>query len=363
MEESKQQHFKRQITLAEIGEKGQQKILDAKVLVIGCGGLGSPIAVALAASGVGTLHLIDFDTIEQSNLHRQTYFTLSSIGQSKAETLARYLHKIAPFTQVTYQTEAVSKENVLSCIGPYDVIVEGTDSLPTKYLVNDACVLTGKPLVYGSLFKFDGYVSTFNILEEHGGYSANLRDAFAEMATDIPTCEEAGTLNPIVGMIAMLQVNEVLKMITGTGTLLRNQLLIYNALQNTQIKMKLQSQYSKKEITAIFERETYFDPACTIQRVEWCISVAALREKLANEHEAQKLEIIAVLPDLDVPFGVHRTIPIQELVPEEISLDTAKTYVMVCRRGNTSYQATALLKAQYPEMTIFSLSGGITEYI
>ena len=216
--------FKRQITLSEIGEAGQQKLQEAKILVVGCGGLGSPIAVYLGASGIGKLHLIDFDTVDITNLHRQVFYSLDDVGFSKSECLANFISQRAPFTEVSFSKEAITKENVIELISEYDVIVDGTDSLPTKYLLNDACVIHEKPLVYGSLYKFDGYVSTFNLIQDDGSFSANLRDAFPDMNTDVANCEEVGTLNAIVGMIATAQVNEVLKIITGVGKPLTKEL-------------------------------------------------------------------------------------------------------------------------------------------
>jgi adenylyltransferase/sulfurtransferase len=226
MKPTKNQLFKRQITLSEIGEVGQQKLQNASVLVVGCGGLGSPIAVYLASSGIGKIHLIDFDTVDVSNLHRQVLYTLDDVGQSKAAVLSEFIKKRAPFTEVSFTNKPITKENVFELIESVNIVVDGTDSLPIKYLLNDACVIKNKPLVYGSLYKFDGYVSAFNVLQEDGSYSSNLRDAFPKMATDIPNCEEAGTLNSIVGMIATQQVNEVLKIITGIGKPLTNELLL-----------------------------------------------------------------------------------------------------------------------------------------
>lgn len=231
MKIEKNQLFKRQITLAEIGEIGQEKLQKASVLVVGCGGLGSPIAVYLASSGIGKMHLIDFDTVDVTNLHRQVFYSLEDLGKSKAAVLSEFIKKRAPFTEVSFTNKPITKNNVLELIENVDVVIDGTDSLPTKYLINDACVIKSKPLVYGSLYKFDGYVATFNVQQKDGSCSANLRDAFPKMATDIPNCEEAGTLNAIVGIIAIAQVNEVLKLITGIGNPLINELLIYNSLQ------------------------------------------------------------------------------------------------------------------------------------
>lgn len=354
--------FKRQITLSEIGEEGQHKLQESKVLVVGCGGLGSPIGVYLAASGIGQLHLVDYDTVDVTNLHRQVFYSLDDVGKYKSEVLADFIQRRAPFTNVTFSKEPITKTNVIELISEYDIIIDGTDSLPTKYLLNDTCVLQDKPLVYGSLYKFDGYVSSFNLKQENGSFSANLRDAFPVMNTDIPNCEEAGTLNAIVGMIATTQVNEVLKIITGVGKPLCNQLLIYNTLQNSQLKMKLQAKVSKDEIHKIFEKESYYDASCDVQNSDWLISSEELRKKLSFRAESRNLELIAVLPNLTLPFEVDRTIPIQDLDVENFEVDPVKTYVMICQRGITSYKATAMLKERYPEANVISLIGGVSQY-
>ncbi|KOY51466.1 HesA/MoeB/ThiF family protein [Polaribacter dokdonensis] len=350
--------FKRQITLSEIGEVGQQKLQNASVLVVGCGGLGSPIAVYLASSGVGKIHLVDFDTVDISNLHRQVFYTLKDVEKPKAATLRNFIQERAPFTKVEITNKAITKDNVSELIDSVDIIVDATDSLPTKYLLNDACVVKQKPLVYGSLYKFDGYVATFNLLQKDGSYSANLRDAFPEMATDIPNCEEAGTLNAIVGLIATAQVNEVLKIITGVGKPLTNELLIYNSLQNTQLKMKLKSIFNKEKITKIFKVQTYVDAACANQNPDWQISPETLKSKLGDED----LEIIAVLNNLKLPFKVNQTIHINTFDAEKITVDFNKTYVMVCQRGLNSYRATERLKKKYPDLKVLNLTGGISSY-
>ena len=354
----KNQLFKRQITLSEIGEEGQKKLQNTSVLVVGCGGLGSPIAVYLASSGLGKIHLVDFDTVDETNLHRQVFYALNDVGKPKAEVLSNFIKKRAPFTEVSFTNKPITKDNVFELISGVDIVVDGTDSLPTKYLLNDACVIKSKPLVYGSLYKFDGYVATFNVLQKEGNYSTNLRDAFPEIATDIPNCSTTGTLNAIVGMIATAQVNEVLKLITGIGKPIINKLLIYNALQNTQLKMKLKSVFTKDKITKLFEAQTYFDLACSSQNPDWQISPKTLKKRIGE----QNLELIAVLPNLKLPFKVDKTIPIQQFDATKIEVDYAKTYVMVCQRGFNSYKATEKMKKVYPELNVLNLSGGISSY-
>jgi adenylyltransferase/sulfurtransferase len=362
MKPTKQELFKRQITLSEIGETGQKKLQEAHVLIVGCGGLGSPIAVHLAASGIGKLHLVDFDTIDSSNLHRQVFYALDDVGKPKAETLSNFIKKRAPFTEVSFSTEPITKDNVFELIANVDIVVDGTDSLPTKYLLNDACVLKKKPIIYGSLYKFDGYVACFNIRQEDGSYTANLRDAFPKMATDVPSCEEAGTLNSIVSLIAAQQVNEVLKLVTEIGKPLTNQLLIYNTLQNSQLKMKLQNVVKKEEIQKIFDNETYFDASCEIQNPGWLISSLELKNDLADQSQSNSLEVIAVLDNLQTPFKVDKVIPVQQLNVDEFQMDRSKKYVLVCQKGITSYNATKQLKERFPTATILSLAGGINDY-
>lgn len=359
---SKEELFKRQITLSEIGEIGQQKLLKASVLVVGCGGLGSPIAVQLAAGGIGRIHLVDFDTIDVSNLHRQVFYSLDDVGESKSKILSEFIKKRAPFTEVAFTNSAITKMNVFDLIENVDIVVDGTDSLSTKYLLNDACVIKKKPLIYGSLYKFDGYVSTFNVLQNDGNYSVNLRDAFPKMATDIPNCEEAGTLNSIVSIIAAQQVNEVLKLVTGIGKPLTNELLIYNSLNNSQLKMKLQNVASKSEIEAIFENETYFDASCEVQNPNWLISSSELKHEMSLRAESRSLEIISVLENLKTPFKIDKEIPIQQLNVDEFQVDSSKKYVILCQKGITSYNATKILKERFPKANILSLAGGINDY-
>ena len=355
----KESYFLRQTTLPEIGEAGQALLQQAKVLVIGCGGLGSPVAVYLATSGVGELHLVDFDTVSVSNLHRQVFYKMEDVLQPKVEALANEIKKRAPFAKVTATNEAVTKNSILGLISEVDIVVDGTDNLQVKYLINDACVIAKKPLVYGSLYKFDGYAATFNVLDEDGNYSCNLRDAFPKIATDIPNCEEAGTMNPIVGMIALLQVNEVIKLITKTGKLLTNQLLIYNALENTQFKMKLKKNTSL-DIKAIFENSDYVVETCANQDPALLISAFELKEKIGDS----SLEIVSILNNSEefIPFKVHQKKPYNVFDVETFDPNFQKNYVIVCKKGITSYEITLKLKEKYPLLSVVSLSEGIINY-
>ncbi|MDP3314017.1 HesA/MoeB/ThiF family protein [Lutibacter sp.] len=359
MELNKKEYFKRQTTLSEIGEQGQELLQKAKVLVIGCGGLGSPVAIYLATSGVGTIHLVDFDMVSVSNLHRQVFYKIKDIQKAKVEILAKEMKKRTPFVKVSFTNCAVDKNSILELISSYDVVVDGTDNLQIKYLINDACVLAKKPLVYGSLYKFDGYVATFNVLNGDGDYTCNLRDAFPKIASDIPNCEEAGTMNPIVGIIALLQANEVIKLITKTGKLLTNQLLIYNVLENTQFKMKLKKNKSLI-FSTIFKDSNYLDIHCSTQDSSLLISSEELKKRINDKN----IEVVSVLNNVDtlLPFKVSQKIPYKNFDVNTFTPDFKKNYVIVCPKGITSYDVTLKLKDKFPSLNVFSLFEGIEKY-
>ena len=355
--------FQRQTTLSEVGEVGQQKLQDAKVTVIGCGGLGSVSAVYLVGSGIGHLHLVDFDVVDVSNLHRQVFYKIEDVGKLKAKVLADYIKSISPFVKVTFSTDAISKSNVVDTIETSDIVLDCTDNLPIKYLLNDACVMQDKVLVYGSLYKFDGYVATFNLLQENGYRSANLRDAFPEIPTEhIPNCSELGTLNTIVGIIGMMQANEVLKIVAGIGEPLINQLLIYNTLQNSQFVMQLKPQIDKTKIATIFEIESYETEVCEIDE---SLEISQLDFKKTLEDETSKVKIISVIEDInqEIPFQVSDKIPLSNFhnwVAEQDSINDET--IIICQRGVISLTAVKMLKEKFPEANVKSLKEGIIAF-
>ncbi|MCF6214004.1 MAG: HesA/MoeB/ThiF family protein [Flavobacteriaceae bacterium] len=366
--------YQRQTTLPEIGTAGQERLGQAKVLVAGCGGLGSVAAVYLAGSGIGTIHLVDFDEVSVSNLHRQVFYKTADIGKAKAAVLAAHIKAINPFIKVTFSTKAIAKSSVKSLIAPYDIVLDCTDSLSIKYLINDACVLENKTLVYGSLYKFDGYVATFNALDEKGGRTANLRDAFPKRPQKyIPNCAEAGTLNSIVGIIGLMQANEVLKLVTKVGQPLTNQLLIYNSLNNSQfiMKLKVSSKCQAEPTTAgklrrsfstIFNTETYTDPGCALQDDSLLITADTLKIQLKNN--STKLFLISVIENqnMSLPFKVDAQIPLSQFNPKTLAINSSKTYIMVCQRGITSYTTTQQFKKAFPKVKVLSLKEGVVGY-
>lgn len=357
--------YKRQIVLKEFGKENQQKLLQSNIVIVGCGGLGSVAAVYLAASGVGNIHLIDFDVVNVSNLHRQVFYKTSDIGNSKAQVLAKHINSITPFVNITISEQAITKANIFDIIDDYDVVVDCTDSLPTKYLLNDYCVITDHILVYGSLYKNDGYIASFNIPEGLHN-SANLRNAFPDMPKEnVPNCSETGTLNPIVGIIGLMQANEVIKILTKSGEPIKNELLIYNSADNSQYKMKLQIEKTcdnvgKRGILKIFKKEEYRDSSCDIQEERLLILADDFKQRM-NEDNVVIISVIEELA-LKAPFKVADEISISDFDVESLKIDIGKVYFIICKKGLLSYIATELLKEKYPDLDVFSLKGGIENY-
>jgi molybdopterin/thiamine biosynthesis adenylyltransferase/rhodanese-related sulfurtransferase len=352
--------YQRQTALKEIGEIGQQKLGNTNITIVGCGGLGSVAAVYLAGSGVGNIHLVDYDTVDVSNLHRQVFFTIHDIGKSKVAVLSKYIQSISPLVNVTFSNESITKSNVFEVISNTHIVLDCTDHLPTKYLLNDVCVIKDKVLVYGSLYKYDGYVATFNFRTNKGQRTSNLRDAFPEIPIEnIPNCSEIGTLNSIVGIIGLLQANEVLKIVAGIGKPLINELLIYNSMENSQFKMKLKTIFDKQRISQLFESESYEDISCEIEE-SILISQEDFKKVLGDK--INSIKIISVIEDeeLELPFEVDEKVPFYDLDEwlEELNAQTNE-YIFVCNRGNSSLRATYLCKEHYPNLKVKSLEGGI----
>lgn len=228
--------YSRHIILPEVGGKGQAKIAQAKVFIIGAGGLGCPVGYYLAAAGVGTIALIDNDTVEMSNLQRQIAHSVQTIGMPKVESAKKTFEALNPDVNVVAIRKRISKDDIIELISDYDIVVDGSDNFPTRYLVNDACFMARKPLVSGAILRFEGQVTTIV-----PGDGPCYRCLFEEPPPPglVPSCQEAGVLGVLPGVIGGLQATEVLKLILGKGELLKGELLIYNALKTTFRKVRV----------------------------------------------------------------------------------------------------------------------------
>ncbi|OGW57294.1 MAG: adenylyltransferase [Nitrospirae bacterium RBG_16_43_8] len=234
--EDQLQRYSRHIILPEVGGKGQKKMLAAKVFIIGAGGLGCPVGYYLAAAGIGTIAMIDNDDVELSNLQRQIAHSVKTLGKPKVESAKSTFESLNPDVNVIALKQRISKDNIMDLIKDYDIVIDGSDNFPTRYLVNDACVMSGKPLVSGAILRFEGQVTTII-----PGVGHCYRCLFEEMppAGLVPSCQEAGVLGVLPGVVGGLQATEVLKLILGKGDVLKNELLIYNALKTTFRKVKV----------------------------------------------------------------------------------------------------------------------------
>lgn len=229
--------YSRHIILPDVGGKGQKKLLAARVLIVGMGGLGSPAALYLAAAGIGTLGLLDFDVVDLSNLQRQVIHTTQDVDRLKVDSAAETIKAINPDVSVNIHKERASSENILDIISEYDLVLDGTDNFPTRFLINDACVLAGKTNVYGAVFQFEGQISVFS---PHQGGPC-YRCLIPEMPPpgSVPSCQEAGVLGVLPGVVGVLQATEIIKMILGIGKPLLGRLMLFDALSMETFEVKL----------------------------------------------------------------------------------------------------------------------------
>ncbi len=343
-----QKQYNRHLILDKIGEKGQLKLKQARVLVIGAGGLGCPVLQYLTAVGVGTIGIIDDDIIDQSNLQRQILYTIDDVGLSKAETAAKRLSRLNPFVNFKVYKEELTRENAISLFEKYDVIVDGSDNFSTRYLTNDAAIITKKPLVYGAIFKFEGQVSVFN----YKG-SATYRCLYPTPPNpdESPNCSEIGVLGVLPGIIGGLQANETIKIICGIGEVLANKLLMYDTLSMRQMLLK----FEKSTNTAITALEKDYDFFCGIKAIKNEITFEELQKNLP------KYNLLDVRENWEREHhhinGQH--IPLGELQNRFIELKIDKPLVVYCKSGIRSKKAITFLEEAIDEVVFINLKNGV----
>ncbi|SFC91361.1 HesA/MoeB/ThiF family protein [Flavobacterium phragmitis] len=336
--------YNRQIILPEIGEKGQQKLAESKVLVIGAGGLGVAIMPYLAGAGVGEIGIVDHDVIEISNLQRQVIYKTDAIGKSKAKEAKAMISDLNPLVKVKAISEKLSGKNALSLFEKYDIIVDATDNIAIKYLINDACLVTCKPMVYGSIFRFQGQVSVFNYQK-----GPTYRCLYPDENLDVLNCEEAGVLGVSVGIIGMFQANEVLKMILGIGEVLSGKILVYNTLNNEQQKYDFEKSEFKSVDREVFE-EKY--NKCVIEEV----SFDSVLDEINND-EVLFLDVRNIDESPKISLENQIQIPLMNLEIEIEKLDKNKKIYVFCQSGIRSKIAVELLQ-KHQFKNIKSIAGG-----
>ncbi len=334
-----------------IGEEGQKKLLASHVAVVGCGGLGSIAAPYLAGAGIGKLTLIDGDAPHISNLHRQVFFNANSSSCSKAQKLADHIQRLNPEVQLEVVSKMLTKDSIDNLMTRVNVILECTDNIQTKYMVNDYCAIHHIPMVYGAIHKYDGYVSFF---ENKDDQSIHLRDIFAEPNDDIPSCSEVGVMGTLAGVIGLMQANEAIKYISGAGKCLTGILLTYNILNNDQMKLRLKKTF-ENNLNAIFENNSYIaEFVCEIYEI-------TLEEVFSNRESYHLVSILEDHEHEDIDATVSRQ-PLSEFDVNDWERSSDKPTVYYCMSGARSGKLVNEILSQNPKIDILSLAGGLRYY-
>lgn len=363
------QRYSRHIILPEVGLEGQKRLKAASVLCIGTGGLGSPLLLYLAAAGIGRIGIVDFDIVDSSNLQRQVIHGTSWVGKPKIESAKNRILEINPFCQVDLYETALTSANALDILKPYDVVVDGTDNFPTRYLTNDACVLLNKPNVYGSIFRFEGQATVFNYQD-----GPNYRDLFPEPPPPgmVPSCAEGGVLGVLCGIIGTIQATETIKIILGAENTLSGRLLLYNALDMKFRELKLRPNPERPIIDKLIDYEQFCGipqakaqeakqqmeiSEMTVQELKQLLDSGAddyvlVDVRNPSEYEIAKIpgSVLVPLPDIENGSGVEK---VKELL-------NGHRLIAHCKMGGRSAKALGILKEVGIEG--INVKGGITAW-
>jgi adenylyltransferase/sulfurtransferase len=342
--------YSRHLIIPDVGMDGQKRLKNAKVLCVGAGGLGSPALMYLAAAGVGTLGIVEFDTVDESNLQRQIIHGQSDIGRSKAESARDSVHEINPYVTVIVHDTRLDNDNVLEIFGGYDLIVDGTDNFATRYLVNDAAVLLGKPYVWGSIYRFEGQASVF-----WDQYGPNYRDLYPEPPPPgmVPSCAEGGVLGVLCASIGSIMVTEAIKLITGIGDTLLGRLMIYDALEMTYRQVKIRKDPHAEAITRLIDYDAFcgtISEEAAEAAVDSTISVKQLKEMLDEREQGERdfvlidvrepgeFEIVSIPGAVLIPKGEFLNGTALSQLPQD------KQVVLHCKVGGRSAEVLAVVK-------------------
>src|SRR5579872_4351697 len=362
--------YNRHIIIPGFGMDAQQKLKAAKVLVIGSGGLGSPVLLYLAAAGIGTIGIVDFDVVDDSNLQRQVLFGVDAIGQPKVEAAKKRLQALNPYIRLQVYNTHLNWQNALDILRDYDVIADGTDNFPTRYLVNDASVLLGKPNVYASIFQFEGQVSVFNYRDASGVPGPNYRDLYPSPPPPglVPSCAEGGVLGVLPGIIGSLQALEVIKIITGVGETLSGRFYIFDALnfesRTFRIRPREDNPISGKNptISALIDYEQF----CGMRAVEEKpLREITVKELYNWQVKGEPFQLIDVREphEYDIVNIGGELIPLGTVADHSESISTNKKVVVHCKVGGRSAKAIRELQEKFGFTNLYNLKGGILAYI
>jgi adenylyltransferase/sulfurtransferase len=344
--------YSRHLIMPEVTLEGQLRLKQARVLCVGAGGLGSPLSLYLAAAGVGTIGLVEYDTVDLTNIQRQILYATADVGKPKLDAAAKRLHELNPQIEIVPHPVRLSRDNVMDVVRGYDIVADGTDNFPTRYLVNDACVLAGKPNVYASIFRFDGQISVFDARR-----GPCYRCLFPEPPPPgmVPSCAEGGVLGVLPGILGSLQALEVLKLILGKGESLIGRLVLFDALDFRVHEVRVKKDPScpacgeQPTITAPIDYEEF----CGVRGEESAADLTGIPSVTVDEAKARQdagrpLDILDVREPHE--FAIVRIpgaipFPLSELPARMHELDSARDYTLSCHHGTRSVQAFRLLRA------------------
>ena len=348
--------YSRHLIMPEVGVKGQEKLAESKVLCIGAGGLGSPLALYLASAGIGTIGIVDFDVVDLSNLQRQILHAEDRVGELKVESAKKRLLELNSDININTYNLRLTADNALDLFKDYDVIVDGTDNFATRYLVNDACVILGKPNVYGSIFRFEGQATVFNHKD-----GPHYRDLYPEPPPPgmVPSCAEGGVVGILPGIIGVIQATEAVKILLDVGQTLSGRLLIYDSLKMSFREIKLRKNPNTPKVEKLIDYEEF----CGLNKpeeneTELEISIDEF-SKIQNSMENIKLLDVREPGEYEIcNLNNSKLIPLGDLTSRVHELDTADDIIVYCHHGMRSFQATRILKGMgYKKVR--NLAGGI----
>ncbi len=361
--------YSRHLLIPEVGMEGQRKLKAASALIVGTGGLGSPVALYLAAAGIGRLGLVDYDVVDSSNLQRQVIHGTERVGQLKVESARQRLVDLNPYIQVDVYNEVLTSENASQIADGYDILVDGSDNFPTRYLMNDLAVMTGRPYVYGSIFRFEGQVSVFDARK-----GACYRCLFPEPPPPgmVPSCAEGGVFGVLPGTVGTLQATEVIKLILGIGEPLTNKLLLYDALDaSTQIvhlrkNPKCRVCGDHPEITHLIDYEEFCgvptrDTHAGLAGDGWDIDPREVQRRLKDNQDIQLVDVRDPVEQQISALPGAILLPLTQLPQRTNELDPNREIVLFCRTGVRSARALRLLAGQ-GFTRLHNLKGGINAW-
>lgn len=361
--------YDRHIIIPDFGFEAQKKLKAAKVMVIGSGGLGSPSLLYLAAAGVGTIGIIDFDVVDDSNLQRQVLFGVEEIGKPKVEAAKKRLQSLNPHITINIYNQQLTSKNALDIFKDYDVIADGTDNFPTRYLVNDACVLLDKPNVYASIFQFEGQVSVFNYRDKNGELGPNYRDLYPTPPPPglVPSCAEGGVLGVLPGIIGSLQGLEVIKVITGVGETLSGRFFIFDALnfETRTFKIKRNSANPLNGENPTIKELIDYEQFCGVKAVEKPIKEITAKDLYALQVQGEDIQIIDVREphEYEIANLGGKLIPLATVSSKADQIDRNKKVIVHCKMGGRSAKAIRELEEKFGFTNLYNLKGGILGYI